>query len=129
MPQAINLVLKNGAGVDKTFVLITPAAGDGSIAEWALKEGVISSVFPRITLMADKTPRGRNAKLKLKVPSSYNDAVTGLTNVSSAAEFNATYSVPSDFPESKKDDYIAYVTNCVKDALMTACGRDALGAN
>lgn len=126
MPQATNLTIKNGAAVDKIFELISPAAGDGGIAEWALREGAISSVFPRITLSAAKAAKGRNAKLKVRVPSSYNDAVTGLTNVASAAEFNATYSVPADFPESKKDDYIAYVTNTVNSALMKACGRDAL---
>lgn len=128
MPSAIDLTIKDGAAVDKTFTLLTPAAGDGGIAEWALKEGTISTVFPRITLSAAKQPRGRNAKLKIKVPSSFTDAVTGLTNVASAAEFNATYSVPSDYPESKKDDYIAFVSNAVNTALLIACGRDALPA-
>lgn len=128
MPQASNLIIKNAANVDKTFELLSPAAGDGGIAEWALKEGQISTVFPRITLSAGKTGKGRNAKLKVKTPSSFQDAVTGLTNVASAAEFNATYSVPSDFPESKKDDFIAFVTGAVNSALMKACGRDALSA-
>lgn len=129
MPQATDLVIKNGSNVDKTFVLISPSAGDGSIAEWALKEGAISSVFPRLTFGAQKVAKGRNAKLKLKVPSSYNDAVTGLTNVGSAAEFNATYSLPADFPENKKDDYIAFVVGAVQSALLKACGRDAVNAN
>lgn len=128
MPSAIDLVIKNAANVDKTFVLISPSAGDGSFAEWALKEGTISSVFPRITYGANRVAKGRNAKLKIRIPSSYNDAVTGLTNVGSAAEFNATYSVPADYPESKKDDYIAYVVNTVQSALLKACGRDAVNA-
>lgn len=46
MPQAINLTIDDETATPKTFELISPAAGDGSIAEWALKEGTISSVFP-----------------------------------------------------------------------------------
>ena len=47
MPQAIDIVIYNGAStpVEKTFTLIAPAAGDGSYANWRLKEGTIASVF------------------------------------------------------------------------------------
>lgn len=56
MPQATDLVINNGAGtpVAKTFTLMAPAAGDNSLASWALKEGTISSVFPKITALADR---------------------------------------------------------------------------
>lgn len=36
MPQATDLVIKNAAGTDKTFTLITPAAGYGSLAQLSL---------------------------------------------------------------------------------------------
>jgi len=129
MPQATNLVIKNAANVDKTFELISPSAGDGGIAEWALKEGTISSVFPRITASAHKTPRGRVLTEKFRYPSSYNDAVTGLTNVGSAAEVNVKISVPMDYPEAKKDDFIAFTVNAMQHALFKAMMRDATSAN
>lgn len=128
MPQASDLVIKNSATVDKTFALISPAAGDGGIAEWALKEGTISSVFPRITASAHKTPRGRVLTLKLKFPSSYTDTVTGLTNVASAAEVNVKVSVPADYPELRKDDFVAFTANAMAHALVKAMTRDAVSA-
>lgn len=129
MPSAINpLVIKNAAGVDKNFTLLTPAAGYGSVAEWVLKEGTISSVFPRLSIMAVTTKTGQNCHVKFRMPSSFTDSVTGLTNVASQNEVNAKFSVADDFPESLKDDWIAYATNAFKTALVVACGRDGLPA-
>lgn len=124
MPQATNLVIKNAAEADKTFTLLAPAAGYGSVAEWALKEGAISSVFPRITALARSgqgTSGNRSAskiiQFKVKVPSSYTDTVTGLTNVQSALEFNVNVSIPADFPENLKADAVAYFANFCNHAL------------
>lgn len=131
MPQATDLVIPNGAGtpVNKTFSLISPAAGDGGIAEWALKEGTISAVFPRLTASAQKTQNSsRNLKIKMRLPSSYADAVTGLTNVGSAAELNCTVSVPNNFPETLKADFVAFSTNLFQQALIKAMMRDAIPA-
>lgn len=132
MPQATDLVVENGAStpVDKTFTLITPAAGDGGIARWALKEGTISSVFPVFTASANQSGNAsRTLKCKFRLPSSFTDTVTGLTNVSSAAEFNATSSVPLNFPEDLKDDYVAFATNLFRTALVRSMMRDSYGAN
>lgn len=128
MPQATDLVIKNSAAVDKTFALITPAAGDGSVAEWALKEGTISSVFPRLSASSKAASDKRNLKIKFFMPSSYTDTVTGLTNVGSRAEVNTSITIPRDFPEALKSDFVAYATNAYKTTLMQAMWRDALPA-
>lgn len=129
MPQATNLTVKNAANVDKTFTLLNPAAGSGGIAEWALREGTISSVFPKLTAMARPTKNASNvAHIKLKVPSSYTDAVTGLTNVGSAFELNVTASVPDNLPEAIKDDCVAYAVNIVNHVMIRAMLRDAVSA-
>ena len=129
MPQAIDLVIKNAAGTDKNFVLITPASGDGGVARWALKEGTISSVFPTITASANTTSRNaRNAHIKIHVPSSYTDSVTGLTNVNGGPEANIKVAVPNDFPEAMKPDWVAYVVGAVNTALMKAIIKDATSA-
>lgn len=130
MPQAVDLVVKNGAAtpIDKTFTMINPSAGLDSIAEWNLKEGAISSVFPVLTTSAKKTPKGKLMRFKLHMPSSYTDTVTGLTNVGSAAESNCTFSVPSDFPEALKADWVAFNLNLMGHALLKAMIRDATPA-
>lgn len=131
MPQANDLVINNGAGtpVAKTFTLLTPAAGDNSVASWALKEGAISSIFPKITALARVTGnQARRVQVKLKVPSSYTDTVTGLTKVGSAFEFDGYATVPDDFPEALKNDAVAFTKNLIATALIQAMIRDALPA-
>ena len=127
MPQAANLVVKNGAStpVDKTFTLISPAAGDGSMAVWALKEGSISAVFPQLTAMANATPTARKLKVRFRLPSSFTDAVTGRTMVASRAEMNVDFTIPADFPEALKDDFVAYSVNIAATELLKAMIRDA----
>lgn len=131
MPQAEDITINNGASTPepKTFVLINPAAGDGGVASWALKEGLISSVFPSFTAVASKTGnKSRKLTLKLRVPSSYTDSVTGLTNVGSAAEANVTMSLPDDFPEARKDDVLAFMTNIIAHPLVQEMLHDAYPA-
>lgn len=132
MPQATDLTVKNGEAtpVDKTFTLLTPASGYGSIAEWALKEGAISSVFPRFTAAARPSTKGNGKVLqvKFKMPSSYTDTVTGLTSVKSGFEFNGTISVPDDFPESLKADASSFVGNLLTHALVVSMMKDGLPA-
>lgn len=130
MPQAINLTIKNAANVDKTFTLLTPAPGYGTPAEWALREGATSVVYPTFSLSAQKTKnRSRKTALKVRVPAVYTSVATGLPVVASNFEFNGTISVPDDFPDNQKDDAVAYVANIVANALVKSCYRDGLPAN
>lgn len=129
MPQQIDLVLKNGSNVDKTFAAITPAAGDGGLARWALKEGTISAVFPIVTAMSRKNQNQvRVLSVKFRLPSSYTDTVTGLTNVSSSAEVNIQVTIPQTYPEALKNDFAAFTKNLVANALINSMIRDALPA-
>lgn len=129
MPQATDLVIKNAAGVDKTFSLVSPSAGDGSIAQWALKEGAISSVFPVYTASAGPSAKGRNAKMKFAMPSVYTDNSTGLSMVRNRAESNWSFSIPSDFPEALKADWVAYNVGLFKHDLTQAMMKDGVSAN
>lgn len=133
MPQATDITVHNGAAtpVSKTFTLITPAAGDNSSAQWALKEGTISSVFPTIEISTRKNA-GKSARkcfMTIRVPSSYTVAATGLTAVGSAAVMNLTVTIPGDFPEALKNDFSAFVTNVIASTLVKACLRDAIPAS
>lgn len=127
MPIATDLTINNGAAVAKVYTLLSPSAGLGSNAEWALKEGTISSVFPRLTMQSRLSPNNaRVSQVKFKIPSSYNDAVTGLTRVASAFEFNGTVTVPNDFPEAKKADAIAYLSNIFANAMVKDSLKDGI---
>lgn len=125
MPQATNIVIKNAAAVDKTFTLISPAAGYGSLAEWKLKQGAVVGAFPSLTLQARKTGnRSQVSQVKFSMPSAYVDTTTNRTHIGVAAQMNATFSMPDDFPESERDDFAAYCGNIVKNAIIQASLRD-----
>lgn len=128
MPQASDITINNGAGtpVAKTFTLIAPAAGDGSYANWRLKEGTISTVFPRIAIQAKAGNATRKANIKLQIPSSYTDTVTGLTKVGSAFDCDINVTVPDDFPEVLKADAVAFVSNLLANAMVKAVIRDGV---
>lgn len=129
MPQATNLIVKNATNVDKTFTLLSPAPGYGSPAEWALREGATSVVYPFFSLAASKTQnRSRKVAVKVRVPAVYVSVATGLPVVSSSMEFNGALSVPDDFPDAQKDDAVAYVTNILTTAFVKGCFRDGLPA-
>lgn len=125
MPQAIDLTVKNGANVDKTFTLVAPAAGMGGVAMWALKEGTISAAFPTLTAVAQTNGGGvSHLRVKLSVPSSYTDSVTGLTNVGAGVLMDAHFRVPNVFPEALKADWVAYAVNLLNTALLKAMIKD-----
>ncbi len=130
MPQAVALVLANGAStpVNKTFNLDSPSAGFGSVASWSLREGTISKVFPKITSAAQAGNDRNKVNAILTVPSSYTDAVTGLTQVGSAFQFKLEVTVPKDFPESLKPDALAFSKNLVANALIQSMMQDGLPA-
>lgn len=129
MPAATDLVINDGAAVAKTFTLISPAAGDGSYANWRLKEGTISTVFPRIAMSARQGgSAARKANIKIRVPSSFTEAVTGLTKVGSAFDVNIDVTVPDDFPEALKNDAVAFTANLAAHALFKAVIRDGAPA-
>ena len=131
MPQAVDIVLDNGAAtpVAKTFTLVSPAAGDNSYANWRLKEGAISTIFPRVAISTKANGnKARKANIKLQIPSSYTDTVTGLTRVGSAFDANVDITVPDDFPEALKSDAVAFLTNLMAHALVREVVRDAVPA-
>lgn len=129
MPSAANLTVNNASAVSKTFTLLTPAPGYGTAAEWALREGATSVVYPTFTLAAHKTSnRSRKVAVKTRIPAVYTSVATGLPVVSSNFEFNGTISVPDDFPDSQKDDAVAFAVNVLNTALVKSCLRDGLPA-
>lgn len=128
MPQAPStLVLANGAvtPVNKTFNLLAPSAGYDADCEYALKEGTIATVFPTVTTRVRKTANSsKQARIRVRVPSSFTEAVTGKTVTGSAYEFNGTASMPNDFPESLKPDAIAFTANAIAHAIIKQMMQD-----
>jgi alpha-acetolactate decarboxylase len=129
MPQAADITVDDASGDDILFTNISSSAMGSGVAEWWNKVGTIVGVFPKITTSARKT--GNNSQKmqgKFTYPSSYTDAVTGLTQVKSAAQFNFDSTLPADFPEALKADYAALAGNIVKNAIITAQIKDAVPA-
>lgn len=133
MPQAANIVINNGAAtpVAKTFTLLAPAAGYGSVAEWALKEGTISAMFPRLTASQDKSKGAVKAhvtRIKLAHPYGYTDSTSGQPVVLGNAFGETKLWFPADFPENLKNDVIAFHANALDDAVIRGMSRDGAPA-
>ena len=128
MPQQTNLSVANASAVNKTFTAISPGAF-GVIAEWALKEGVVPTIFPRLSALANRTANASNKLvLKLTYPSSYVDAASGLTKPGTSAYAEVRVSMPDAFPEAMRDDFAAYLANTVATALVKSMVRDGVNA-
>lgn len=125
MPQAANIVVNNALAVAKTFTLMAPAAGDGGLAIWALKEGGSPVAYPSFSLMAKATTnQSRKVQGKFRLPYAYTDTTTGLIKTGPAFEFNFDASVPYTFPEILRNDTVAYVANLMAHALVKEIVRD-----
>lgn len=127
MPQATDIVIQNGAPtpVAKTFTLVSPAAGDGGVALWYLKEGSVSAAFVAVTASAHKTGNAsRKLNLRLSYPSSFTDG-SGKVVLGPRALVNLTVSIPDDFPESEKAHMTAYTANLINHLVVKAAVRDA----
>jgi hypothetical protein len=130
MPAAANMVLNNAAAVAKTFTLLQPSAGLNSNAEWALQEGAIVGVFPRITsqVRVNTSGKSRVSQHKLIVPQAIVDSTTSTTQVGARFECNLTVTVPDAFPTASRADAAAYLKNYVANAIAQAIIQDAIPA-
>lgn len=133
MPQAADLSILDGLAtpVARTFVLRTPCAGDNSPALWTYNLGAHMETFPKFTLSSRKgngAKPSRKCFVKFQMPFSLVDPSTGETRVVSEASFSAEVTVPTNFPESSKNDFIAFATNGVNNAIIKACLRDGMPA-
>lgn len=125
MPVAANLVVNNAAAVSKTFTLMAPAAGDGGIATFQLKEGGSPIAYPTLTALARATTnQSRKAQVKYRHPYSYTETTTGLIKAGPAFELNVDASIPFQFPETLRPDAIALATNLIAHALVKELLRD-----
>lgn len=119
--KATDIVVKNAANVDVTFVSEAPAAGYGSIAHWSVKNGPNRSVYPRFTTsVSQSTSNTAQGKFKLTMPAYYADVTTGLPVITSKALVTTSLAVPEDFPASQIDDLVAYHTNLLRSNLIQA---------
>lgn len=120
MPQAIDLVLKNSAAVNKTFALATPAGPNGS-ALWYLREGANPGVFPKIECSSSTAAgkAGRKVKLSLNLPATV-VSTSGTTTVAARMSFNLDVTIPDLVPDAQRDDAIAFVKDLVASALMVS---------
>lgn len=128
MPQIANITVKNAALVDKTFTVLTPAGGDGGVARFAIREGTAPAAFPVASVVARATTNGsRKTTVKVNVPQSYVDPVSGLVKKGPAFEMNVDASMPDSYPESMRDDAVAYGVNFLASTLMRDTLRNGYG--
>lgn len=124
MPQAQNLTINNAAAVAKTFTLYAPAPGDTGNAVWKLKEGADARYFPTLTIGTKVSSQARKLTLRFRVP---RDPLSGDNGGPAASCFAAVdVTVPDQFPESMRNDWVAFLANILNNADVKAAVRDAV---
>lgn len=128
MPNAVNIIVQDASATDKEFEVLTPSGGDGGVARYALKEGAAPVAFPSMTVVARPTTNAsRKTSVKIHVPHTYTDPVTGLLKKGPAFELNVEASMPDAFPEDARDDAVAFGVNLTASTLMRQVFRDGYG--
>lgn len=131
MPQATNIVLKDENNSDVVLELQSPASGYGGIARWVIKGAPMATLFPVLTASAVRSSNsnGANTTFKFRYPSTTIPPATGIPVVANAAEMNAKFSMPDQFPEADKPRLIALWTSLFQAALIQAMIVDGAPAN
>lgn len=116
MPQQKNITVKNGATppVDKTFIAVTPSAGDNAKALWRLPEGPVVAVQPTFQSSSgwNKARDARSLDFIVKVPS-HTVAPDG-TIRQHGSVFSATNVViPNSYLEADKPTAAKFIQNCL----------------
>lgn len=130
MPQATNLVLKDSTSTDRTFKLLAPAAGFGSVASWAYQANGAPNLYPRITNMVRAGQGSGGTRLqttvnqsKIRVPFGYLDE-NGVPYVTAFMEANISVTIPDSVPDASLGDFTAFLKNYVASALFQATLTD-----
>lgn len=128
--MASNLVVKNAAGVDKTFTVRIPAAGDKSVAEWAdLTSGTSPNVQNVITYMTERNGNAaRKGHFKVVVPVPFTSPDTGLVEKVSRWEAICHVTVPDNCPDTVCADGAAYIGNALALTIVKALTARAVPA-
>lgn len=125
MPQATNITVKNAAGTDVVFELITPSGGDGAAAVWQLTSAGTSSLSrPRAEMVsrpnADKT--ARKVLTALTVPYTVTDSTTQLPRVVANIVFrNGEMTAPRSIPDTVIAEAVAYWAGLNASTLWKDC--------
>lgn len=124
MPTMANITVKNAANADVAFLARSPAAGDGSFAQWSTAGAtpLQSSVFRVKTVLNGKRD-GRRVEITGELP--YVSEGTIVAKQSFA--FSTT--LPLNVPSTTTVDNAAIIGNLMNSALVkeiTANGYNAL---
>lgn len=128
MPQMTDVVISDSVPTARTYQMVSPGSF-GVRSDWVYKNGVVSTVFPRISALATRVDnQAQKLLLKFSMPSSYVDAATGLTKAGTTAWVEVRVTMPDAFPEALRNDFQAFTANMVNHTLIKAMIRDALPA-
>lgn len=130
MPSAVNITLKDAAGTDCLFTLLSPSAGDNAWANWRYKTGDFMSMFPAIAsrTYVNAARTARKVQIKLQVPYTVVLPAQTLPEKVATWDFDLTVTVPNSFSETLKPDCVAYAKNLLANALIQSMLLDAAPA-
>lgn len=122
MPTMADITIKKDDGTtDVTFSEVTASGGDKSPAVWRDNSyGGTPGQRPEFRIQSSSVQdnSGRRVVGTFTYPSIYTDTSTGLTKVSSRANFKFDAYVPAEMPDTFAGEFGAQVGNLLASALI-----------
>lgn len=129
MPQMANIIVKDAANADVTFVALTPASGDTTQAQW--RATALATVPSNAPAVATKTnyngPKtGRLVSLNAVFP--HVETVSGVETVVAKQPFSFNTTVPLNIPRTAAVKHATIVANLFKAAIIQEILADGYNA-
>lgn len=130
MPQMANIVVKDDANVDVTFVALTPSSGDTTQAQWRADAlGATPAFAPALsTKTAYNGPRtGRQISINGVFPETR--TVGGVEDVYARMPFKVDVTLPLNIPAARGVRNAKLIGNIVANALIQQIISSGYNAN
>lgn len=121
MVQMVDIVAKDAAAANVTFVGLQPSAGADNAIWRATAKATFSAGQPFMVMKSVRNASGSARKLSGTISVPVYTTVSGKPVSSGAVPFNFDATLPDLIDDSAKADFAAYVQSIVNSALFGSC--------
>jgi hypothetical protein len=122
MPNMADIIVKKADAVTNiTYSALTPSSGDKVSAQWRSETaGAAASLRPTFGMASQwNGPRtARRVQIEGQYPYTITDTTTSVTSVKARIPFQATFTVPTETPDTVVSEAIAQLSNLLASTLV-----------
>lgn len=125
MPSMANIIVKNAANADVTYVAKVPSSGDRNPARWTL-DAASAIIGHRPTLeLTTRTNGSNNGRiLEINYVHPLTSTVSGVTTLVAKVPFKGSFTLPTNADAALAADAFVQVGNLLVSTLVRAAAAD-----